>query len=605
MNSQFFLSEEHHISHFTDWYKKRFSKNLFFQSKKVSLLEIFFRIKSKQFSSINISVSIERRFLSKPAFQSKKNFLQKKLRFHLFAWNIIRNFFSIFDTESLFSFTIFSIIFHSSMNFQHTVEPISNFFICDTFSEKKNVSAVRWIKKLKWELRESVINEIIFSKELLNIIEFFFIDDVADWAKINYDVISILTNPSFDQNAVSYFKNLFQERFFIKSSKINQINFDSELQNFKQKNDESLLVYYKRILLMMQKIEVKDKSIFNSGILLSSLERVMLDFIIRVFIRGLLDDQMRLNLIKMLTFSERFLRGVYILTKKSRRTKKKFQKFKNEQIKQKKLNFLRDVMQRNMISTQIQTLKTFYHSKDFFYFFKSDNHSDVINVHTFHIDMRYFQPESIYQHQFSAASSSQMNVSYPASFGFYQFMANQYQSVNYYQPESNFYQPYQAYQQPYSEPSQAFSEFNQQSYSEINQQKNPYIFSIISYQSEPLSKSDPVQSWHGFDQNRKKNQIKNKQFETIKKIYSFLNIDELFDKFEFKNLYVNEIKIWKYEMKPFCIFCGELDHIAKNCQSDKLKTWESFISEFWFMKIERLILWQSNLKNQILLNQSF
>ena len=459
-----------------------------------------------------------------------------------------------------------------------------NFTICKTFSEKKNISANKWFKKLKWKFREIVIRKVILFKKLLNTIEFLFTNDAVDWTEINFDVINIFFNSKSDFNSVVYFKNLFQKRFFIKSSKINQINFDSELQNFRQRENEFLLTYYKRILFMMQRIEVKNKSTSEPNILLNFLKIVMFDFIIKIFIRKLIDDQVKLNFTKMLIFSERFFREMYILAEKFRRIKKKFQKFKDEQIKQKKLNLLKNVIQRNMTSIQIQIFRTLYHNKNQFYFFRSNDRHRIDNDFFFHTDVNSAQFESVYQHFFSP----QINISYQSFFSdSYQSVFNFYSSVNHYQSDSNFYQFYQStYQSFFSESElrsdqqqfelnqQFLSEFSQSFYEENNSQySNSYIFFISSYQfKQSFQKSDFTQSWFDSNQNRESSQNqnsiqnKNKLQKISKKIYSFFNIEKLFDKSEFKNLYVNEIKIWKYEMNFFCIICEELNHITKNCQ---------------------------------------
>lgn len=140
---------------------------------------------------------------------------------------------------------------------------------------------------------------------------------------------------------------------------------------------------------MMQRIKIKNKSTSKLNIMFNFLKIIILNFIIRAFIRDLINDQIKLNFIKMLIFSERFLRDVYILTEKFRRIKKKFQKFKNEQTKQKKLNFLKNVIQRNIISIQIQTLKTSYYKKNQFYFFRSDDRHRTNNDFFFHANMRF------------------------------------------------------------------------------------------------------------------------------------------------------------------------------------------------------------------------
>lgn len=73
----------------------------------------------------------------------------------------------------------------------------------------------------------------------------------------------------------------------------------------------------------------------------SFFELTMLNFIIRIFIRDLTNNQIKLNFIKMLILSKRFFRKIYVFVEEFKRTKKTFQKFKDKQIKQKKLNFLK------------------------------------------------------------------------------------------------------------------------------------------------------------------------------------------------------------------------------------------------------------------------
>ena len=433
---------------------------------------------------------------------------------------------------------------------------------------------------------------MIPSKKLLSTIELLLTNDAADWAEINYDVINILSNPEPDSNAVAYFKNLFQKRFPTKSSKVNQISFDSELQNLRQKRDEFLLTYYKRVLLMMQRVGAKNRPISGSGIILSFLRMAMLDSIIRAFIRGLIEDQVKLDSTKMLAFSERFLRGVYILVEESRRTKKEFQKFKNEQAKQEELNFLRDVVQRNMTSIQIQALRASYHNKDQSYLFRSDDRHRTSSGPSFHTGVGPVQPGPAYQHP----SPPQVNIPYqPPLPGPYQPVPNLYQPVNHYQPGPSSYQSYQpAYQPPFPgsglRSDQQQFESNQQSLPGPNQPlygggnpqyPNPYTPPISPYQPrQPFQRSDLTQSWPGSNQNRGPSQSqgptqgKDKLPKISKKIYPLSNIEELLDRFGSKNLYVNETKVWKYGINFFCIICGELGHIAKNCQSEKLKNWK-------------------------------
>ena len=55
----------------------------------------------------------------------------------------------------------------------------------------------------------------------------------------------------------------------------------------------------------------------------------------------------------MLISAKRSFREAYILIEKFKQIKKEYQKFKNKQFKQKKLDFLRKMIQKNMSSSQI------------------------------------------------------------------------------------------------------------------------------------------------------------------------------------------------------------------------------------------------------------
>ena len=138
----------------------------------------------------------------------------------------------------------------------------------------------------------------------------------------------------------------------------------------------------------------------------------------------------------MLISSERFFREMYILAEKFKKIKKKFQKFKNEQIRQKKFNFFRNIVQRNMISLQIQVLKTSYHNKKSFYFFCSEDKINH-NQQFFYINMRQLQSDLFYQSFFFHEQLSIFVFSY--QFSFYQLAVNLYSPFNHYQQKSNFY----------------------------------------------------------------------------------------------------------------------------------------------------------------------
>ena len=146
------------------------------------------------------------------------------------------------------------------MNFEKSNWVIFNFFMCDFFSKKDNVSVCKWFKKLKWKLQIYVDEkENILSDQFFHVVDFFFIDETSNWTEIDSHIVNFFQNLIFTQNSILFFKKKFQKRFFFKSTKLCSVNFNSELQNLKQKSNESLIVYYKRIFDMMQRMNVKNK----------------------------------------------------------------------------------------------------------------------------------------------------------------------------------------------------------------------------------------------------------------------------------------------------------------------------------------------------------
>ena len=78
------------------------------------------------------------------------------------------------------------------------------------------------------------------------------------WAESYPQAISILSSPNPTTESVKNFKNLLSERFPVKSSEVSTISFNTELSELKQ-HDESLSVYYKRLLAMMQRVGARDR----------------------------------------------------------------------------------------------------------------------------------------------------------------------------------------------------------------------------------------------------------------------------------------------------------------------------------------------------------
>lgn len=89
----------------------------------------------------------------------------------------------------------------------------------------------------------------------------------------------------------------------------------------------------------------------------------MLNIIFKVFIKEIENYEIRKEVIRKMTTFDKFLKFVYTLTKEVQRTNLKIQKLFDEKLKFKELLFLRNLTQRNMFKSQIDTLITFFNFK--------------------------------------------------------------------------------------------------------------------------------------------------------------------------------------------------------------------------------------------------
>ena len=106
--------------------------------------------------------------------------------------------------------------------------------------------------------------------------------------------------------------------------KIFNINFDTELGEMKQKPNEIINSYHKRLLALMLKYEIKNRLLTEN---LFFLKFVILNVIMKIFVRDLLNNEVRKKTIRELFAAENFFRRLCSLTKNVNKSKKKFQKF--------------------------------------------------------------------------------------------------------------------------------------------------------------------------------------------------------------------------------------------------------------------------------------
>ena len=154
------------------------------------------------------------------------------------------------------------------------------------------------------------------------------------------------------------FKSLLCERFLFKTVKITSMSFDVKLVELRQRSDESLHAYYKRVINFMQRVEVKNRTLM---VTLTLLESIMLNIILRVFIKNLVNTKIRKKITRDMTFNDRNLKTIYNLIEKARHIKIEMQKLFEKELKQNELTFYKNLAQKNIFKYQIQALLTSYH----------------------------------------------------------------------------------------------------------------------------------------------------------------------------------------------------------------------------------------------------
>lgn len=235
--------------------------------------------------------------------------------------------------------------------------PESIFNFCGCFFEKGAISATKWLKKLKHELRLFKEGGVISSNRFIDSVNFLLTDDAAEWAETNMNAVRLLTEENFIADTIASFKTLFQERFPVRIVKSSAINFHTELEDFRQGQDEIIGFYHKRLLNLMARVAVKDRPATRR---LSFLKEVTLREIIKAFVRSLHDVDVRRKTIRDLITCDRFLRELMIIAKNADRSKKEMKKLIDEKNRSIELEFYRDFIAKAMPKEKIEFMLTQY-----------------------------------------------------------------------------------------------------------------------------------------------------------------------------------------------------------------------------------------------------
>ena len=145
-------------------------------------------------------------------------------------------------------------------------------------------------------------------------------------------------------------------RFPMKSIEVSLISFNTKLLELKQYN-ESLIAYYKRLTILIQHIKARDRPSKITEVIptLSMLEAAILESIMKAFLRGLSDPDVRREAIRGLASPNRSLLGIYNLADEARRTKSAVQKLNDEERQSRENEILRSLVQKTISKDQLNS----------------------------------------------------------------------------------------------------------------------------------------------------------------------------------------------------------------------------------------------------------
>lgn len=252
------------------------------------------------------------------------------------------------------------------MPFSSTRNRGPDFSLCGTFTGKSGQSAVKWMKKLEWELQQhSDDGELISPSAYLKAVDLLLAEEAAMWAETTKCVAELIENPAPTKDTLAQFQALFAQRYPSKISEAPVVSFDTEVSELQQAQDKTLLAYYKRTASFLSRVGGRDRprttTVTPTPPALTSIEESMLDSVVRSFTRGIQDPDVCWEAFRGLVMSDHSLLGVYTVAEESRKAKAEYSKVQEEVARTQELQFLRDLVQRNMPTFQVDSLRAAYH----------------------------------------------------------------------------------------------------------------------------------------------------------------------------------------------------------------------------------------------------
>ena len=165
------------------------------------------------------------------------------------------------------------------------------FALSGTFAGKNRQTGARWIKKLEHDLISKTVNGVVPPEILLKSIDLLLGEDAEIWADESPAVKRLLNLDEPTAADVPTLKGFFSDCFPAKTvPETIQLSFNVELAYFKQGENEILPAYYRRMVSLMHRVSLPNRS---PRIEMKALESAILDMVIKAFIIGLADRDIR------------------------------------------------------------------------------------------------------------------------------------------------------------------------------------------------------------------------------------------------------------------------------------------------------------------------
>ncbi|KAF6238681.1 hypothetical protein HO173_003187 [Letharia columbiana] len=245
------------------------------------------------------------------------------------------------------------------INTTKAIMPRPTFATCGNFSGTTGMSASKWLRKFDFDMEDYQDEEGRFPPaKYLGYLDMLLVDDASEWSESHPEAVRLLTEAehSGSQQTIQQFRAIFCEKFPSKAVEVSAIPFDVEIADLHQRPEESLASYFKRVTNLMQRVGIKDRPAATPSAAFSLLESTMLDTILRAFIRGLNDQEIRKEATRGMASSDRSLHMVYNLAEEARRTNAEIQKLLDEESRSDQLQFYKSLVERNLPKQQVASL---------------------------------------------------------------------------------------------------------------------------------------------------------------------------------------------------------------------------------------------------------